>query len=1204
MSRRFVFIGLAVSACGCAVGFALAGCATRTEVAAAKPAAAKSAASADVVAGKKLSFNAHVQPILAENCYACHGADPGSRKAGLRLDRAEHAFKPLEKGGPAIVAGKPDESPLVQRIESKDEKKTMPPPEAHKTLTAAQIATLRQWVAEGAEYEEHWAFIAPKRPAVPVVAGGPDGRTERGRGGERERGRRGETERRRDGGISGSPGLSVSPSLPPPANPIDAFVRAKLSERGLSSSPEADRRALIRRVTLDLTGVIPTPQEVEAFVNDASPDAYEKVVDRLLASPRYGEHRTRYWLDYVRYADTHGIHFDNYRAIWPYRDYVIRAFNANKRFDTFVREQLAGDLLPARTFDELAATGFVRNNLTTNEGGTITEEVYVNQTRDRVEAFGATFLGLTTGCAACHDHKFDPLSQKDHYGLAAYLGNTVEKPWDLNISEPLPVLRLPKEENKASAEFVLRARAELQEKLDARRAQARELTGEWLAAGNAPKPVAADALELRLRLDEGKGDVVKNSAPGAKVAEFKADTNPLVWGENSWLWPSMRMDIFTRINLGDHGDVDATDKFSAGGWLMLRAKPGGGVRTGTGNGSLLARMGDAKRKGGAGWDIYQENLQIIVNLAPDTTEPMTNPSTVAAVGATVDETATGPAAKQSKKSKKQPGKKAPAGDAVAESNPRAGAAPTPPRGIRVATKAGQITRDEWLHVFVTYNGSRKAAGVKIYINGKPAETEVKMDTLAAKDSIRTDAAMHLGRRDDTLPMRETRFQDVRFYKRMLAPEEVARLPFEDVAAEIVAREPDPAKWTTDEAFVVADRFFLGEKDAPMMALASGVAAHDEAFAALTKGGSATLIALEKTTPAYADVLKRGDYYARAGRVEPAVPHFLPPLPKGVPANRRGLAEWLLTPEQPLMARVTVNRMWQEVFGRGLVESAGDFGVMGDRPSHPELLDWLAVEFRESGWDVKAFYRLLVTSATYRQTAVATPERLAKDPDNKLLSRGPRFRMDGEMLRDSALAAAGLLVEKIGGPSVKPYQPPGIWEEVAMPGSDTREYKPDTGEGLYRRSVYTFWKRSSPPPGMETFDATSREAVCTRRARTNTPLQAFVTMNDPQWVEAARKLAERAIKAAPKDHTSAAEERLDFLARTTLGRPIGAKERAVLLRGVETFRAKFGGETAAQDVKALLAVGEAKADETLAPAEIAAWTIVASQFLNLDEFLTK
>lgn len=1116
---------------------------------AAEPSAAKAGAG-------KLQFNESIQPILSENCYSCHGPDPGSRKAGLRLDRAEHAFKPLEKGGPAIVPGKPDESPLVKRVESKDPKEVMPPAEAHKTLKPAEIALLRRWVAEGAEYQEHWAFIAPKRPAVPAVASKAE-------------------------------------------NPIDRFIQQRLAKEKLSPAPEADRPTLIRRVTYDLTGLPPTPEEVDAFVADKAPGAYERVVDRLLASPRYGEHRTHYWLDYVRYADTHGVHFDNSRAIWPYRDYVIRAFNQNKPFDRFIREQLAGDLLPARTIDELAATGFVRCNLTTNEGGTIPEETFVNQVRDRVEAFGVAFLGLTTGCAACHDHKFDPFSQRDFYGLAAYLGNTVEKPWDLNISEPPPVLRLPKPDNRPAAEAVLARRAEVQEKLDARRARSIELVSAWLASCKRPRPVAADALELRLKLDEGKGDVVKNSAPNARVKEFKADTNPLVWGESSWFWPSMRMEIFSRLNLGDLGDVDAGDKFSGGGWLMLRAKPGGGVKAGTGNGTLLARMGDAKRHGGAGWEVYQENTQFTINLvaaedampAAAATEtaaalPADKPIDAAAANAAVAAVAAG--ANEAK---------APATAPAASTKKAAARAPAPVKRFISVTTKSTFTRDEWLHVFFTYDGSRKAAGVKVYVNGKLAELEVKSDTLAPKDTIRTDAPMHLGRKEDFNPMRETRYQDIRFYRRALAADEVARLQFEDVASEIVARQPDPKQWTTDEAFVAADKFFLGEIDAETKELAASVAAHDAAFDILTKDGIPSLIALEKPTPAYSDILKRGDYYARTERVGPSTPHFLPPPPAGAAPNRRTLADWLLSAEQPLLTRVAVNRMWQEVFGRGLVESAGDFGVMGDKPSHPELLDWLAVELRESGWDVKKLYRLLVTSATYRQSAAVKPDLQTRDPVNRLLARGPRFRMDGEMLRDSALATSGLLVEKIGGPPVRPYQPPGIWEEVAMPESNTRIYVADKGEGLYRRSVYTFWKRASMPPSMETFDATSREVVCTRRSRSNTPLQAFVTMNDPQWFEAARKLAERAVRAG-----AAPAARFDFLARTTLGRPLVEREKTVLARNAEKFRARFATDEEA--ARAVLAAGDSPVDPAIDPIELAQWTMVASQFLNLDEFLTK
>ncbi|MEY2881590.1 MAG: hypothetical protein RLZZ15_3970 [Verrucomicrobiota bacterium] len=1117
--------------------------------AAAAPARAAAPAAPAAPATPRLSFNDHIQPILSENCFACHGPDSGSRKAGLRLDHAEFATAPHEKSGPAIIPGKPDESPLVRRVESTQEKEIMPPPEAHKTLAPAEIALLRRWVAEGAKYEPHWAFLTPTLPPIPKIE---------------------------------NPKSKIE-------NPLDAFVRAKLAAANLTPSPEADPRTLLRRVTLDLTGLPPTPAEVDAFLADRAPGAYERVVDRLLASPRFGEHRARYWLDYVRYADTHGIHFDNYRAIWPYRDYVIRAFNANTPFDQFVREQLAGDLLPAKNFDQLAATGLMRCNLTTNEGGTIPEETFVNQTRDRVEAFGLTFLGLTTGCAACHDHKFDPIKQRDFHGLAAFLGNTADKPWDLNIAEPGPVVRLPKEETRASAEAVLAQRGALQEKLDARRARGRELLAAWLATGKTPKPVAPTALELRLRLDEGQGDVVKNSAPGAKLAAFKADTNPLVWGENTFLWPSMRMDIFTRLPLGDLGDVDAGDKFSAGGWIMLRAKPGGGARTGTGSGALLARMGDAKRRGGAGWEIYQENNLLTINLVPAPDEPAAETAAASAPTSPIPLlTPTGPTPPAAPK--------AAAKKAARAASLRAAPAAPPKRGLSLVTR-NPILRDEWLHVFFTYDGTRSAKGLKLYLNGKLAETDVKLDTLTAKDSLRTDATLHLGRRDDFEPMRETRFQDVRFYRRALAADEVARLQFEDLAAEIVARQPDPAKWTSDEHFIVTDRFFLGETDPETKRLAAAVAAHDEAFAALTKDGDASLIALEKPQPAYSDILKRGDYYARGERVGPSTPGFLPPLPAGAPLNRRGLADWLLAAEQPLFARVAVNRMWQEVFGRGLVETAGDFGVMGAKPSHPELLDWLAVSFRTDGWDVKKLFRLLVTSATYRQSAAATPDRLAADPTNKLLSRGPRFRIDGEMLRDSALAASGLLVEKLGGPSVKPYQPAGIWEEVAMPESNTKIYVPDKGANLYRRSLYTFWKRGSMPPAMETFDATSREVVCTRRTRSNTPLQAFVTMNDPQWVEAARHLATRAVHA---DATRAG--RLNFLALTTLGRPLAPRETTLLNVTAEKFRAHFAADASA--AKSLLAVGDSPADATLPPAELAEWSMIASQFLNLDEFLTK
>ena len=1052
----------------------------------------------------KISFNDTIQPILSENCYSCHGPDPSARKAGLRLDRPEGAFSQRGKSGPAIIKHDPEHSMVINRIESTSEKEVMPPADQHKHLKDTEISLLKRWIAEGAEYQEHWAFIPPSKPAVPTAY------------------------------------------LPASGNPIDAFIRQALEREHLQPSPEADLRTLIRRVSLDLTGLLPTPSEVDQFVNDSDPKAYEHLVDQLLARTSYGEHRARYWLDYARYADTHGIHFDNMRAISPYRDYVIKAFNENKPFDVFVKEQLAGDLLPATSFDQLVATGFVRCNLTTNEGGDIPEETYVNQTRDRVEAFGATFLGLTTGCAACHDHKYDPFTQKDFYSLAAILGNTAEKPWDSNIADPAPVLRFPKAINKSSAEFIFTEGSKLRVELNDYKAKATEMMTAWLKEGHKPQAVSEDKLELHLRLDEGHGDLVKNTAPNALLKELKADTNPLIWSENVWLWPSMRMDINSRLNLGKSGDVDANDSFSFGGWINLRVLV---ANINTGSGYLIARQGDND----GGWALFQDKGPLTISLLGK--DPHPNSKT------------------------KSP---------MTESDWH---------GIIVTTRT-DIKRDEWVHVFVTYSGNLKASGLRTYINGKLVGTTVLRDTLEKSDTIKTASDTYLGSKASGTPMKATRFQDIRFYRRALSAEEVGRLVFENRAAEILASKPDPASWNPSENFIAVEKYYLTEVDKKAIDLASAIEAHDDAFTALTRDGTPTLIAQEKETPPSADLLKRGDYFARVGHVDGATPHFLPALLTKEKINRKTLADWLVSPKQPLMGRVTVNRMWQEIFGRGLVESAGDFGVMGSKPSHPELLDYLTVDFREHNWDVKRLYKLMVMSDAYKQAATMSSESLAKDPSNKYLSRGPRFRMDAEMLRDNALKVSGLLVEKLGGPSVKPYQPPGLWEEVAMPESNTKTYVPDTGENLYRRSLYTFWKRGSMPPTMETFDATSRETVCTRRARTNTPLQAFITMNDPQWVEAARKLAEKVLSTTASDDN----KRLAALALTTLNRPLEEREAKALEKSVQSFKNHFASDEV--QAKALLSVGESPYASRLDPKELAAWTLVASEFLNLDEFLTK
>jgi mono/diheme cytochrome c family protein len=1047
-------------------------------------------------AEEPVSFNDEIQPLMSETCYHCHGPDSGTREPKdepLRLDRPEFAFAKRANGKPAIIPGKPEESLIIQLMRSKDPDKVMPPPKAHRQLKPAELALIERWVREGAKFEEHWAFVPPvKKSPAPV-----------------------------DGDIWSR-------------NEIDRFILEKLKAKRLTPAPPEDPRTLIRRASLDLTGLLPDPADVDAFVANPNDAAYEAYLDKLLASPRYAEHRTRYWLDYVRYSDTHGLHFDNVRSIWPYRDYLIRSFQQNKPFDRFVMEQLAGDLLPARNVDDLIATGYIRANVSTNEGGTIPEEIQVSNTRDRAEAFGAAFMGLTVGCAACHDHKFDPTSTKDFYSLGAFFNNTAEKSWDENIHDPAPVLRIPATDKLPTLEAAIARRHEPAAKYEELRRNVAADFARRQAEGLKATPVSTDAMQLRFRFDEGKGDTVVNSAPEAKTKSYQVDTNPLVWGENSWLWPSMRMDISSKLPLPDQGDFEANQPFSLSFWTMARMKTG---NQDTGTGGIVSRMGDSARMSHRGWDLFCDGSKYVIHIIHQ----------------------------------------------------------WPQHAIRVESEP--LPRGVWRHIGFTYDGSSKAAGVKLYVDGKPVPLKITNDTLQPGQSIRTDARMHVGRREDEQPLRESRYQDLRLYSRALSMDEFGRLPFEDLASEVISREPDPAKWTTDERFIVLDRWFLNSANPDAARLKEELARIDAEIGEITKDGVPTMVAKERESPAYANILDRGVYTSRKERVTPATPHFLPPMKADLPSNRLGLAKWLLQDDQPLLGRVTVNRMWQELFGTGIVETADDFGIMGTRPSHGALLDWMAVDFRESGWDMRRLYKLMLTSATYRQSTVVTDDKLVKDDKNRLLSRGPRFRMDAEVLRDTALQASGLLVEKTGGPPVKPYQPPGVWEAVSMPESNTKEYHADKGENLYRRSMYAFWKRFAPPPSLETFDAQAREVVCTRRTRTNTPLQALVTMNDPQFVEAARKLAERAIKAGADDAT-----RLDFMAQATLSRHLTKSEMDALSKSVERFRTHFTGSP--DDAAALLTTGDSLADAALPAADIATWAMVANQFLNLDEYVTK
>jgi mono/diheme cytochrome c family protein len=1031
---------------------------------------------------KTIYYNRDVRPIFSENCFACHGPDSAARKASLRLDRFEDAVAE-RKGVAAIIPGQPEKSALVERILATDPDDIMPPPKSHKKLTEQQKDLLRRWVAEGAEYELHWAYIAPKRPALPKV--------------------------KNSGWIR---------------NPIDNFILARLAQEKLQPAPEADRRTLARRWSLDLIGLPPTAAEVEAYVNDKSADADTKYIDKLVNSKHWGEHRGRYWLDAARYADTHGIHFDNFREMWSYRDWVIKAFNDNVPFDRFTMEQLAGDLLPNPTLEQQIASGFNRSHITSNEGGLIDEEYLVLYTRDRTETTSAVWLGMSANCATCHDHKFDPFTQREFYELSSFFNNTTIPARDGNRRDPPPVAVVPTPEDRDRWFELVKLGTKADEALQARRKAARPEYEGWLAEGTPEafeKDIPTEDLLFHARLTEGKGETFKYVVR-EESRRFEAKTN-LTWGSGyigERSFKAARND--PAVELGDIGDFDKDESFSYGAWI----KPADTEAAG----AIIARMD--REKSYRGWDMLYEKGRVAVHIVSQ----------------------------------------------------------WPDDAIKVTTKT-KLEAGKWAHVFATYDGSGKPAGVKLYINGKAAEHDVDRKTL--KGSIRSDAPLTIGRRNGGNELDRVSIQDARIYGRALKAKEVEGLAQGTRSAWLVEKADKRTKEETDELF---DRW-LTRVDEPFKETTAKIAKLEAEQGEIKKRGTVAHVMSEKSEEAMAFILHRGEYDKRRDRVLADTPDILPPMPDDLPRTRLGFAQWLFLPEHPLTARVTVNRFWQEVFGNGLVRSAGDFGVAGELPSHPELLDWLAIEFRESGWDVKKLFKLLVTSAAYRQAATVTPDKLQKDPQNRLLSRGPRFRMDAEMVRDYALAVSGLLAPKVGGPSVKPYQPEGVWEAVAMPESNTKKYERDTGEKLYRRSLYTFWKRAAPPATMDIFNAPNRETCTVRRERTNTPLQALATLNDPQFVEAARHLAQLALK-----NGSTVQDRLDFVARRLLARPLRPQEYRVTESVLNDLLAHY--EAAPKDAEALLAVGESKPDCSLPAPELAAYTLAVNQLMNLDEVLNK
>jgi hypothetical protein len=1000
------------------------------------------------LAAEDVDFNRDVRPILADVCYHCHGPDQARRKAALRLD-VEASAKETRKGHAAIIPGSSAKSELIRRVTTKDPVAQMPPPDSGRHLTPAQAELLRRWVEQGAKWQKHWAFIPPQRGDLPVIL---DAKWAR--------------------------------------NPIDRFVLARLEKEGLRPSPEAARTTLLRRVTLDLTGVPPTSEEVDAFLKDTSADAYEKVVDRLLASPRYGERMAWRWLEAARYADTHGYQTDGERDMWRWRDWVIDAYNRNLPFDQFTVEQLAGDLLPKPTLDQRIATGFNRNHRGNSEGGIIPEEYAVEYVVDRVETTATVWLGLTLGCARCHDHKYDPFTQKEFYQLYAYFNSIPEKGRAVKYGNSPPFVKAPTKAQQQQRNVLAKRLRDAEERFNGRSGEIEAALRHWLETAAHPLPDWTIA--------------------GGWLADLKEKVGPTGNGR------SLACGSLTEF--GDVGDFGFDDRFTIAFWIKPQA-----------DGTVVGRT--VPEPQGEGYSVHLVNGRLQVHLTKRWLDD----------------------------------------------------------ALRVETQDA-LPLNEWRHVAVRYDGSRSTAGTEVFINGQVAKTKVLLDEL--NQDFRTKQPLRIGALTGGTSGFHGNFGGLRIYPHWLSNDEIAILSTAD-ALEDIAKKDETAR-SRGESLKLFHYFLADTAPEPVLKLHQSLLKAREELRLFDNAIPTVMVMEELPKPVDAHVLVRGEYDKRGEKVSRAVPAALNPFPKDAPNNRLGLAHWLVDPANPLTARVAVNRAWELHFGAGLTRTGWDFGTQGEYPNHPELLDWLATEFVRTGWDVKQLHRLIVTSATYRQSSRVSKELTARDPDNRLLVRGPRYRLSAEMLRDQALFASGLMVEKIGGPSVKPYQPPGLWKDLT--GAD--DYKADTGANLYRRSLYTFWKRTVAPPTLATFDAAGRETCSVREVRTNTPLQALNLLNDVTYVEAARMLAQRVLKEASPTH----EARLQRAFRLVLSRAPTAAEARILNDSLAQHLAKYRADPAA--ARKLLTIGEAKADPKLDPAALAAYVAVCSLILNLDETLTK
>jgi hypothetical protein len=992
-----------------------------------------------------VDFDRDIRPILSDNCFTCHGPDSARRMANLRFD--------LKEGGAfrVVTPGDSAHSALYLRVSTDQKGKRMPP--MGNALTEKQVALIKEWIDGGAKWETHWSFVAPKRPELPAV---------------------------------------VQKNWV--RNPIDAFVLARLEQEHLKPSAEADKATLLRRVTFDLTGLPPTLAEVDSFLADKSPNAYEKRVDALLARPQFGERMAMQWLDLARYADTHGYHIDSSREMWHWRDWLINAFNRNEPYDQFTVDQLAGDLIPNATTEQKLATGFNRNHMINFEGGAIPEEYQNEYVIDRLEATSNVFMGLTMGCARCHDHKYDPISQKDFYRFYAFFNTIAENGLDGRKGNAAPMMQLP-DERQAARLSELKAGIADKEKLFEEKAIG-ALLEKWEPH---LEPAPRNGLLAHYPMDGSLDDSSGNYHDG-RFLTGEANYNAGIVNKEAEFDPQTQADF---------GTFDVGDAFAISFWYKSGAKEAIGIF----DGGRFALQSD---------------------------------------------------------------------EAIPIGNLQRGAHLTFRAGSTEIVTKRRLPNGTWYQLTVNCD----ARGIQLLVDGKLEDVEKRQVAPGGSELALRTAKGFRGQLDE-----------LRIYNRTLTGAEVGNLiNVEPAAASLRIAEKKRSK---EQEARLRDYFLTNAAAEPNRSNWIALKAMKAEKEQLDNIIPTSMVMEEMAKPRESAVLARGDYRNRGEVVKPGVPSMLPPLPKDAPLNRLTLANWLVDPSHPLTARVAVNRYWQLYFGTGIVKTVEDFGSQGEPPSHPELLDWLATEFIRTGWDVKAMQKLIVTSAAYRQASQVSKELEERDPENRLIARGPRFRLPAEMVRDNALSISGLLKERVGGPSVYPYQPKGLWEETAYGDVySSQTYSPSHGDDLYRRGMYSFWKRTSGPPSLITFDAPDREKCVARRSVTNTPLQALVLLNDPVYLEASRALAHRILTEAPSDPG----KRIAYAFRLATARAPKTQEIQVLRDLEEKELAVYRHDPEA--ARKLLSIGESPVDTKIDPSEFAAWMTISSSILNLDETVTK